>query len=35
MILELSEEDYTKLGMGLPVVRTMLRKAAEIVNHSQ
>ena len=32
MLLVLEEADYVKLGLGLPIVRTMLRKATEIVN---
>ena len=32
MLLVLEEQDYVKLGLGLPIVRTMLRKANAVVN---
>ena len=32
MLLELEQADYVSMGLGLAIVRTMLRKAAEIVN---
>ena len=32
MLLVLEEADYVSMGLGLPIVRTMLRKATEIVN---
>ena len=31
MLVELSEDDYVQMGLGLPFVRTMLRKAKLIV----
>ena len=34
MLLELSEQDYVGMGLGLALVRTMLRKAKEIVTSS-
>ena len=32
MLLELEQADYVSMGLGLAIVRTMLRKATEIVN---